>query len=122
AALFVNAATPRKVIGVHEKRGLIGSVTLTGNEKSPVRITLGPSASFRGRAVDEHGQPLANQNLLINFDDDDSVRYLYYHLPEQKWTVTTDADGHFAMKHVVPGERFRLAMKTDKIWLAPLLT
>jgi hypothetical protein len=110
------AATPRRIIGVETKRGLLGSVTLTGEERSPVRIVLGASASFRGRAVDEHGQPLADQNLLVNFDDD-SVRYLYYSLPEQNWTITTGKDGAFEMRHVVSDQPIHLTMRVDGGWL-----
>jgi protocatechuate 3,4-dioxygenase beta subunit len=103
----LGADRPRSVFLVHAQRSLAGALTLTGDEKSPVRVTLAKSASLRGRAVDTEGAPLANRELTVHLEDQ-SARELYRFLPEQKSDLLTDATGRFEMKHLVPGQRYTI--------------
>jgi len=108
AVYALGADRPRKVVALHAERGLAGSVTLTGDEPSPVRVTLGKAASLRGRAVDEAGEPLPNATLSLNFDRGSaSELYRFHDLKQPK--LTTDNDGRFGVANVLPGERFTLS-------------
>jgi hypothetical protein len=89
--------------------GLAGSVTLKGDEPPPVRVTLGKSASLRGRAVDEAGEPLASTDLSIDFDRRSASELYRFHNLEQPKLVT-DNDGRFSVAKILPGERFSLVL------------
>ena len=107
---------PRKVLALQTERGLAGSVTLSGDEPSPVRLTLNASASLRGRAVDDVGEPIAAASLSLNFAGRSaSELYRFHNLQQAK--VTTDKDGRFAFGHIVPGERFDIDIQLDGKYL-----
>lgn len=103
----LNRVRPRKVLFLQAERNLAGSATLTGDEPTPVTVKLGPSATIRGRAIDPSGEPLAGTEIQINFFREYASE-LYRFYGEDLVKTTTDADGHFVIHDVLPGERFNL--------------
>ncbi|WP_152054157.1 sigma-70 family RNA polymerase sigma factor [Tautonia marina] len=87
-----------------------GIITSPANEKE-VTILIGPLASATGIALDEQGEPIADQDL-------DFVRVVrpegytgsaHRAIPGPK--VTTDAEGRFTMGGMVIGCPYRLSLK-----------
>jgi beta-lactamase regulating signal transducer with metallopeptidase domain/protocatechuate 3,4-dioxygenase beta subunit len=104
----LGADQPRKVVVLHAERGLAGSVTLTGDEASPVRLTLGKSASIRGVAVDESGDPISGAEFGLQV-----LQEFQRFLNTGKPGPATDKDGRFRITNLVPGEPFRLVLRLD---------
>jgi protocatechuate 3,4-dioxygenase beta subunit/beta-lactamase regulating signal transducer with metallopeptidase domain len=115
------AGQPRKIIALHEARGLAGTVTLNGDEAALVRLTLEKSASIRGRAVDETGIPIADAEFSINFDSP-AMAPLQRFLNSDKGGPATDKDGQFRIANLVPGEGFYLTMRLEGRFLIAKLT
>lgn len=101
---------PRTTAVLAPGRGLGGSVKLTGDEPSPLRLTLTPLAHLNGRAVDSAGTPLADTELLLNFADA-SVRELYRRHNLGRVRLRTDAEGGFSAQGLLPGADFNLDMR-----------
>ncbi|HEY3964109.1 MAG TPA: carboxypeptidase regulatory-like domain-containing protein [Planctomycetaceae bacterium] len=99
---------PRQVIALHPDRGLAGSVTLTGEEASPVRLTLGKSAAIWGRAVDESGDPIGSAEFGLQV-----LQEFQRFLNTGKPAPATDKDGRFRITNLVPGEPFHLILRLD---------
>ena len=89
---------------LHPDRKLAGSVTLKGDETSPVVVKLAPAGSISGRAVDD-GAPLSNVKVDVNFSNN-IARELYRFSDLKTASHTTDAEGRFRIDNLVPGERF----------------
>ncbi|MDP6721920.1 MAG: M56 family metallopeptidase, partial [Pirellulaceae bacterium] len=95
---------PRTLMLLHPDRKLAGSVTLKGDETSPVVVKLAPAGSISGRAVDD-GAPLSNVKVDVNFSNN-IARELYRFSDLKTASHTTDAEGRFRIDNLVPGERF----------------
>ncbi len=117
----IGAGQPRKIVAVHEARGLAGTVTLTGDEGALVRLTLEKSAAIRGRAVDESGIPLTAAEFSINFDSP-AMAPLQRFLNSGNGGPATDNDGRFRIANLVPGEGFNLSMRLEGRFLIAKLT
>src|SRR5438874_477562 len=117
----LGADRPRKIIALDAKRGLIGRIVLSGEETSPVRMKLAKSASFRGRAVDADGAPLADTEIIVDFKNE-TISELYRFCKAQADTLMTDKSGRFEMKHVVPAERFSLYLTQENMFQPSSLT
>lgn len=117
-ALHANA--PRKIMALLGARGLAGSLTLTGEEASPVRWTLGKAASIRGRAVDRSGAPFAQAPCLIHMPAArNRLQVENRGLPE---LTLTDSEGRFRILNLIPGERFDFRLRVDGTPLTASLT
>ncbi len=108
---------PRKVVVLHPERSLAGSVTLPVTRAAPVRLTLGKSASIRGRAIDESGDPITGAEFFF-YSQRQFQQLLNSGRPEQ----ATDKEGRFRIVNLVPGERFSLNLTLDKQFLNAKLT
>lgn len=116
----LSAERPRKVLALHAERRLAGSVTLTGNEESPVKVVLAPTGSIRGRALTADGAPISNAELKLSFNDE-SARELYRFNPLAAATISTDNLGNFAARNIVPDEPFLFYTEPDqeRLWSQP---
>lgn len=115
----LDGESPRTVVVLHGPRGLGGSVTLTGAESSPVRLTLGKTASFRGRAVDKTGEPISGATCRI-FSN--TTCQLFELENAGRPEVTTDEKGRFRIGNLIPGERFELRLRLGGKLLSAKLT
>jgi hypothetical protein len=106
----LDGESPRKVFVLHRERGLAGSLTLTGEEASPVRMTLGKSASIHGRAVDNFADPIASSELHVVTDTPGRLR-VFENASQPR--LMTDKDGRFQVGDIIPGERIRLSIPVD---------
>jgi hypothetical protein len=88
----------RRLLFLHEGRGLAGTLALDGDEKEPVSVRLQPAGTIVGRLVDEDGEPLAAIQLkgFLSRELSASIEAL----PD---TVVTDTEGRFRLTGLVPG-------------------
>jgi len=108
----LGADRPRTLLLLHSERKLAGSVTLKGDEISPVVVKLAPTGSVSGRALDD-GDPLGNVNVNVNFQN--SVAQELYRFSDLKSAPQlTDAEGRFRIDNIVPGERFVVDFQEGK--------
>jgi RNA polymerase sigma factor (sigma-70 family) len=101
---------PREVVALHPGKKLGGRVTVQGDEKEPVALTLGPLGAVKGRFLDPEGAPLAGAKVTLT-PVGRGGRELYRSVREGdrgEVTVTTDKDGRFTTPDIVPGVRFNL--------------
>ncbi len=114
----LSVESPRKIVALHGARGLAGSLTLTGEEPSPVRMTVGNAASIRGRAVDKSGDSITDAACEI-FSE--ATYQLFEFENSGRPQITSDKEGRFRIGNMVPGERFELRIRLDgKILYAKL--
>ncbi len=103
--LNVDPKAGRLVAAVHEKRKLVGTVTVKADQKDVV-LNLGPGGKVTGRAVDSNGRPLAGLKVSVVFDHREvGNAFKALNKVEQ---LTTDADGRFRIDTLFPGQEFRL--------------
>jgi RNA polymerase sigma factor (sigma-70 family) len=98
---------PRRLVFLHSKKKLGGTVTLRGDEKGPVVVKLSPLGSVTGRLLEIEGAPLAGAEVSVN-GNDTITRELYRFLEPTPQSVKTDAEGRFTLPGVVPGVKFYL--------------
>ena len=73
-------------------------------------VVMKPAATVRGRALDPSGQPIAGLEIETNYFDEYASELLRFH-EQTIGKTTTDAEGRFEMKHMLPGQRFNLDAK-----------
>jgi hypothetical protein len=102
---FLEPGTPRTMAFFDPKRNLAGAVTLTGDEKGPLVMTLSPTGSMKGRLVDEKGKPLAGVIVDVYYAEgiEGVAGAIHRAVPRAK-LVTTDATGAFEIGGIIPGE------------------
>jgi RNA polymerase sigma factor (sigma-70 family) len=101
-AQALNPARPRRLSFVHKERQLVGSVSVRGDEQEPVTVKMEPWGIVIGRALDEEGNPLAEANFNVHYQDN-STRWLFEAGREQ---VKTDREGRFRIEGLFPGMPF----------------
>jgi hypothetical protein len=107
-AVALDPARPRTLTVVHTKRKLAGHVTLRGDEKGPVTVTLRPWATLTGKLLDEDGKPLAGARVRIGYREESAFHLAHAGIPVSEESVQTDAEGNFRVETVFPGMRFGL--------------
>ncbi|HUY32354.1 MAG TPA: M56 family metallopeptidase [Pirellulales bacterium] len=113
---------PRRVCILHPQRRLAASVTLTGEERGPVKVRLVASATIAGRALDSAGEPIADAFVQIRYARRSASELLRMVILEQA-PLKTDRDGRFHVENIVPGERFGLDFRQgDTFFRAPLVS
>jgi RNA polymerase sigma factor (sigma-70 family) len=98
------AGKSRIAVFYEPSRGLIGSLTLKGDETQEVTVNLGPGATIKGRLVDEAGKPLAKVAVEM-FHRDRAAEEIHQFACRTK-PVESAADGTFLITDVVPGSKF----------------
>jgi RNA polymerase sigma factor (sigma-70 family) len=97
---------PRTVYFLHERKQLVGALTLWGGEEAPV-VKMGPAAAVTGRVLDAAGKPLAGVEVSFQMSDagpDELIRQKLYR--GRVAPSTTDADGRFRLGGLFPGLEF----------------
>jgi beta-lactamase regulating signal transducer with metallopeptidase domain/protocatechuate 3,4-dioxygenase beta subunit len=81
---------PRRIVVYHPAQNLVGFYDLSGAPPATLTITLRPSASIAGRVLDAEGLPVSRVQIRC----------------EDTRLVTTDANGRFEIKGVIPGLKY----------------
>jgi hypothetical protein len=89
--------------------GMRGIILVNRSEDS-VTIEVGPTASIRGRILDEQGQPLADAAIRYGIRKGQSHRTW---APGFDGEARTDRDGFFIAKDLVPGYEYSLMAVTQ---------
>jgi hypothetical protein len=100
---------PRLIVVYQPRRQLVAAVTLKGDEKPPLAITLRPLSSAQGKLLTADGKPLANAAVLIDYLDAPAAQ-MHRLISEMRSAsgqdVTTDAAGEFTIGQLIPGRKF----------------
>jgi RNA polymerase sigma factor (sigma-70 family) len=132
----LDVAWPRRVFFYQPDRDLAGFIDLAGNEPGDVSARLSPCGSIVGRVVQRAALPLADTQFSLVYDDAQGVAHVTF--PSGRWVrsadeairdrrtgedlvptslinleETSDKDGRFKIRHVVPGARYHLQVVID---------
>jgi len=110
----LDPSSPRRVVVVHERRKLIGTAFLKGDEAGPVTIKLQPWGAVSGRIVDDEGRP--RKAMFISSPDGSTNKHPETHdiLPGSDWNqgVRVGDDGRFLVEGLVPGLKYSATSRT----------
>jgi hypothetical protein len=98
---------PRVVTFFEPKNKLTASVTLKGDEKQPVVVTLGPPGILKGRLLNPDGTPAAGVTVSPLYGDH-GTSVVFKQAQEPDGCVVTDKDGAFRFERMIPGHTFSL--------------
>jgi RNA polymerase sigma factor (sigma-70 family) len=98
---------PRLVTFFEPKNKLTATVTLKGDEKEPVVVTLGPPGILKGRLLTPDGTPAAGVTVRVLYQDN-GPRNIFREAQEPDGCVLTDKDGTFRFERMIPGGTFTL--------------
>ncbi|HEX4070775.1 MAG TPA: carboxypeptidase regulatory-like domain-containing protein, partial [Planctomycetaceae bacterium] len=95
----------------HRSRNLVGYREFIGEPSGPLDITLEPAATLKGRLVDDGGQPLGDVSLVIaarqavasENRSTESKEAVAAGPQLDQSQITTDKDGRFELRRVLPG-------------------
>ena len=93
---------PRQVLFLNAERTLGRVITLPGDERGPLTVTLQPCGTLVGRVIDGQGRPRPNVGVSS------SVQIGTFGLAHQQ--ARTDADGRFRITGLLPGLSYGLAI------------
>ena len=99
---------PRRLLFLHVKRHLAGTLTLRGDEKEPVVVRLGRAGAVTGRVLDRDGQPLSGADVNVILSDQSGFEL--YRVAQYQPTSRTDKDGRFRLEDIVPEMKFTLGI------------
>jgi RNA polymerase sigma factor (sigma-70 family) len=95
----------------HEKRKLVGTLTLTADTKNPV-VMLDRSGTITGRAIGKDGKPLVGLTVTATFTRRQATEaFNAFHKGD---FPTTDANGEFRIDGLFPGQEFKLFYTRNK--------
>jgi RNA polymerase sigma factor (sigma-70 family) len=109
---------PRLMVFYEPKKKLFGKLTLKGDEKEPMTVTLGPGGAVKGRLVGEDGKPLAGVTVSLHHPDRERAEVLRDHIHLLR-PITTDANGEFQITDVIPGVKCVLLFSRGQTKFAP---
>jgi RNA polymerase sigma factor (sigma-70 family) len=94
----------RRLVFFDPARSLAATLTLQGDEKAPLTVTLRPTGTVKGRLVGEDGKPLAGVVVDLNYHD---WRAAVLHAnPLWHRQLVTGADGSFSIQTVIADVEF----------------
>ena len=100
----------QRLVFYQHSRNLGGFLEFTGELGGPLDITLQPCATLQGRLVDDGGEPLGDVSLVVtasgavadgNHAADSREAAAGSQLDQSQ--ITTDKDGRFELRRVIPG-------------------
>ncbi len=103
---------PRRIYVQHDERKLAGVLTLDGKDTAPEVLKLEPTATVRGRVVDQRGAPLASARVTPSFDEPEIGNLLNTMRTYGQGVVRTDAEGRFTLANVPAGLSVKLAAQS----------
>jgi hypothetical protein len=100
---------PRRVVVFHERRKLIGSVLLKGDETGPTTVKLQPWGTISGRIVDAEGTPRQGMFLRSPSGSENKHPEASDILPGADWNsgIRGGNDGRFVVEGLVPGLKYQ---------------
>jgi hypothetical protein len=106
-AYHLEPGKPRLLVFCEPMRKLAGTLTVTGTEKQPVVVKLGPAPKVHGRLLDAEGRPLAGIAVDVRYQERQAQEV--HDALHEGTTVATDADGFFTLDTLLPGLRLQLS-------------
>jgi hypothetical protein len=113
----LESGKPRRLLLFDPTRTLATAVTLKGDEKTPLTVTLRPAGTVKGRLVYPDGKPLAGVAVTLNYQERQDREMLYR--VERFRQAVSGIDGSFAIETTIPGLAFDLAFQRQGTRLAP---
>jgi hypothetical protein len=98
---------PRVVTFFEPKNKITGSVTLKGDEKQPVVVTLGPPGILKGRLLNPDGTPSVGVTVSALYPDH-GTSVVFKQAQEPDGCVITDKNGVFRFDRMILGHKFSL--------------
>lgn len=111
-AYELEPAKPRLLVFFHPARKLAGTLTLKGNEKSPVTAKLVPAGSIKGRLLDVDGKSLAGVTVEVHYRQRPAAEV--HNTVHQARQIVSDAEGVFTFEDVIPGQKCELSFQRGK--------
>lgn len=96
---------PRLVTFFDPRSKLTATVTLKGDEKQPVVVTLGPPGILKGRLLNQDGTPAPGVTLTANYKHNQEV---FKAAQEPDGCTITDKDGRFQFDRMILGQKYTL--------------
>ncbi|QJW99923.1 sigma-70 family RNA polymerase sigma factor [Frigoriglobus tundricola] len=112
AAYHLERRVDRLMVFYEPTKKLYGSLTLNGDGKEPVTVTVAPAGSVTGRLVGADGKPIAGAVVRFRLDDrgaDEIVGAATGETP-----AVTGADGSFRLDTLPAGLKFTLLVRLGK--------
>ncbi len=113
SAYQVQPDKARVLVFFHKERKLAGSLTIKGDEKSPVVAKLGPPGFLQGKLCDTDGNPLAGVAIDVHYRQ--RVASEIHGIVYRAKQIVTDAAGAFTLDDVIPDQKFELAFHRGKL-------
>jgi hypothetical protein len=98
----------RQVFLLHRERGLCAELTVKGDEKKPIAVTLQPCATVTGKVEDEVGNPVKNADVRFQMKERGADSLLRQKLFRDSDKTTTDGDGKFTFLLMFPERELML--------------
>ncbi|HUG67244.1 MAG TPA: carboxypeptidase regulatory-like domain-containing protein [Pirellulaceae bacterium] len=108
----LDPSEPRTVVIYHPERNLCGSLTIRGDEPSPITLRLRPAATITGSLADRNGMPLFGVDVTVNYPDD-TANELQRRLTQTREPIRTDDQGRFRYQGIVWGLKFLVSLRDD---------
>ncbi len=117
----VDPARPRTLVFAHPTKKLGKFQMVRRDQRVPLRIRLEPLSAVRGRILDAEGRPRAGLRVRVLPDKESnglpSIALLlqglqFHHIDSQG---TTDSGGKFQLNGLIPGLKYTLNVREDKV-------
>ena len=103
---------PRQLVFLHPKRKLAGVVTVRGDEKAPIIVTLTATATVTGRLLDQKGEPLADATVNVQYEDT-AMKAIPRGRQDRSLSRSSEK-GRFQIDGLFPGAKFTLFVRQER--------
>jgi hypothetical protein len=100
------ATQPRRLIAWHPERNLAGQLFIREQPSGELTLTLQPAGTIRGRVVDDEGRPRPVRFIRSLTNIPNQLEYGL--LPGTGEFPTTNRDGEFEFRWLIPGVKYRV--------------